>query len=401
MDLRYSAEYEDFRTQVREFLDQNWPPKGEEAALKKREAEALFRARAVAAGYLYRSVPRQYGGSEQAPDVLRAQIIGEEFSTARAPREIPGVGTAMLVPTLLGCGSDAQKSDFIPKTLTGEYLWAQGYSEPNSGSDLASLKTRAELIDGKWVINGQKIWSTLAQYARYMFLLARTEPDAPVKQAGISYLLIDLKQPGVTIRPLKQVTGGEEFCEVFFDNATTPADWIVGTRGDGWRVSKATLSHERSALGGASTSVTLFEKLVELARKSTYQGQPALQHPLIRERLGVLEGFVQSHLYSSYRQLSMGAHGQDPGVVTLMSKLVNTNIGHEVAKLAKDLAGDAFLLAPPAEGAKGAGTEKWLNQFFGSLGVAIAGGTSNIQRNVIAERGYGLPRDAAMSKEGA
>ena len=304
----------------------------------------------------------------------------------------------MLVPTLLEHGTAEQKQRFIPQTLTGEFLWAQGYSEPNAGSDLASLKTRGELVQDEWVINGQKIWSTLAQYARFMFVLARTEPQAGAKQAGISYLLVDLKQPGVTIRPLRQITGGAEFCEVFFDNARTPASWIVGERGAGWKVSKSTLSHERSALGGASTSVGLFDKLVDLARRSRINGRPALQDPVIRQRLAALKGSVDAHLYSSYRQLSMAAHGQNPGVVTLMSKLVSTQIGHEVAKIARDLIGDAFLLAPPAEGGKSArdaGDEKWINQFMGSLGIAIAGGTSNIQRNVIAERGFGLPRDDA------
>ena len=338
-------------------------------------------------------MPRQYGGSEQAPDVLKAQIIREEFARARAPREVPGIGNMMLVPTLLECGTPEQRERFIAKTLSGEYFWAQGYSEPNSGSDLASLRTRAELKGNEWMINGQKVWSSMAQYAHYMFVLARTEPDAPVKQAGISYLLVDLKQPGITVRPLKQITGGSEFCEVFFDDARTPADWIVGARGDGWRVSKATLSHERSSIGGADTSVTLFEKLVKLAKTTPLNGRPAIEDPLIRDRLVLLEGYVQSHLYSSYRQLSMSAHEQDPGVVKLMNKLINTQIGHEVAKLARDLIGDSLLLAPPAENQRDAGAEKWLNQFFGSLGVAIAGGTSNIQRNVIAERGLGLPRD--------
>lgn len=393
MDLRYSQEYEAYRQELRDFLSGHWPPSGEVAALKRRLQEAWFRARAVEAGYLYRSVPSAYGGSQQPADVLKAQIIREEFSRARAPGEIPGVGTAMLVPTLLECGSEEQKQFFIAKTLTGEYLWAQGYSEPNAGSDLASLKTRGELVNDEWVINGQKIWSTLAQYARYMFVLVRTEPAAAGKHGGISYLLLDLDQPGVTIRPLRQVTGGAEFCEVFFDNAKTPADWIVGARGEGWKVSKSTLIHERSALGGATTSVTLFEKLLELARQSSIEGRPAIDDPVLRERLTLLDGYVRAHLYSSYRQLSMSAHGQDAGRVTLMNKLINTNIGHEVACIAKDLLGERLLLSPPQEGVRGAGAEKWLNQYFGALGVAIAGGTSNIQRNIIAERGYGLPRD--------
>lgn len=395
MDLHYSQEYEAYREELQAFLASHWPPGGEVAALKRREQEAWFRTRAVEAGYMYRSVPKVYGGAEQAADVLKAQIIREEFARVRAPGEIPGVGTAMVVPTLLECGSEDQKQRFIAKTLTGEYLWAQGYSEPNAGSDLASLKTRGELIDGEWVINGQKTWSTLAQYARYMFVLVRTEPAAAGKHAGISYLLLDLKQPGVTIRPLKQVTGGSEFCEVFFDNAKTPADWIVGARGEGWRVSKSTLSHERSALGGAATSVTLFEKLLDLARQSSINGRPAINDPVLRERIAILDGYVRAHLYSSYRQLSMTAHGQDAGPVTLMNKLINTNLGHEVARIAKDLMGERLLLSPPQEGNRGAGAEKWLNQFMGSLGMAIAGGTSNIQRNIIAERGYDLPRDGA------
>lgn len=398
MDLRYSAAYEAFRTEVAAFVAEHWPPRGAEAALPRREAEARFRARAVEAGYLYRAVPKAYGGAEQAPDVLKGQILREEFARRRAPGEVPGVGVAMLVPTLLEHGTEEQKQRFIPKTLSGEFLWAQGYSEPNAGSDLASLKTRAERVGDEWVIHGQKTWSTLAQYARYMFVLARTEPQAATRHAGISYLLVDLKQPGITVRPLKQITGGAEFCEVFFDAARTPASWIVGERGAGWAVSKSTLSHERSALGGASTSVTLFDKLVELARRSRLNGRPAIEDSVIRDRLAMLKGSVDAHLYSSYRQLSMSAHGQDPGVVTLMNKLVSTQIGHDVAWLARDLIGPALLLAPPAEGGKAAqqaGDEKWINQFMGSLGIAIAGGTSNIQRNVIAERGYGLPRDDA------
>jgi alkylation response protein AidB-like acyl-CoA dehydrogenase len=398
MDLKYSHAYECFREEVAAFVRAYWKPDLKAPKAERRATESAFRARAIEAGYLYRSVPRAYGGSEQAPDVLKAQIIRDEFARFRAPGELPGVGVAMVVPTLLEHGTEAQKQRFIRHTLAGEYLWAQGYSEPNAGSDLASLKTKGELVGDQWVINGQKIWSTLAQYAQFMFVLTRTEPANGSKHAGISYLLVDLKQPGVTIRPLKQITGGAEFCEVFFDNATTPADWIVGERGAGWAVSKSTLSHERSALGGASTSVGLFDKLVELARRRQINGQPALNDPAMRQRLATLKGSVDAHLYSSYRQLSMSAHGQDPGVVSLMNKLISTQIGHEVSKIARDLIGSDLLLAPPVEGAggKGAGDEKWINQFMGSLGIAIAGGTSNIQRNVIAERCYGLPREDAV-----
>ncbi|ROM33961.1 acyl-CoA dehydrogenase [Pseudomonas poae] len=393
MDLVYGAEYEAFRTQVRAFLTDTWVPDGTLVKAEKRAAEAKFRHQAIEQGYLYRAIPRQYGGSEQPADVMRAQIIREEFTRRRAPMEVAGVGVAMLVPTLLECGTDWQKEHFIPRTLTGEYLWAQGYSEPNAGSDLASVRTKGVLQDGEWIINGQKVWSTYAQYARFMFALVRTEPNAS-KHDGLSYILLDLKQPGVTVRPLKQVTGGEEFCEVFFDDARTPQNWAVGERGKGWQVSKTTLVHERSSfIGNASSSQALYDKLVDLARNTRFNGRAAIDDPQIRERLLVLEGYVASHVYSSYRQFSMTAHGQSSGIVSSMNKLISTQIGHEVAKLARDLMGDSLLLAPPAEGTRGAGPEKWNNQFFGSLGVAIAGGASNIQRNIIAERGLGLPRD--------
>lgn len=393
MDLTYGAEYEVFRQDVRAFLERAWLPHAKLAKAERKAAEAAFRREAIEQGYLYRAIPRQYGGSEQTPDVMRGQIIREEFGRVRAPMEVPGVGVGMLVPTLLECGTQEQKDRFIAKTLTGEYLWAQGYSEPNAGSDLASVRTKGVLQGDEWVINGQKVWSTFAQYARFMFAMVRTELNA-AKHDGLSYILLDLKQPGVTIRPLKQVTGGEEFCEVFFDNAKAPANWIVGERGKGWQVSKTTLVHERNSfIGNASSSQALFDKLVDLARNTQINGKPASEDPVIRERLLVLEGYVASHVYSSYRQFSMTAHGQSSGIVGSMNKLISTQIGHEVAKLARDLMGDNLLIAPPPEGTRGAGPEKWNNQFFGSLGIAIAGGASNIQRNIIAERGLGLPRD--------
>jgi alkylation response protein AidB-like acyl-CoA dehydrogenase len=391
MDLSYSAASESFRLEVAAFLDANWDARAAAAAPDRREREAALRRKAVECGYLYRGIPRQYGGSEQQPDILKAHIIREEFGKARAPMEIPGVGVQMVVPTLLECGSQWQRDFFVPRTLAGEFRWAQGYSEPDAGSDLAAVRTHAELVDGHWLINGQKTWSSLAHKAHYMFALVRTDRNA-AKHAGLSYLLLDMKQPGITVRPLKQITGDSEFCEVFFDNVRTPQDWIVGEPGQGWAVSKTTLSHERSGfIGSAATSVTLFGKLVELARNTTLNGKPALEDPVIRERLAMLDGYVSAHQYSSYRQFSMAAHGQDAGIAPMMNKLVNTRIADDVAAIARDLIGASLVVAPPL--GKGGGNEKWVNQFMGSLGLAIAGGTSNIQRNLIAERGLGLPRD--------
>src|SRR5271157_4353073 len=221
MDLRYSKEYEDYRREVREFLRAYWPPSGDAAQGSSAEQAARFRQRAIERGYVARSIPRKYGGSEQPADVLKAVILVEEFGRARAPGDVRGIGASMLVPTLLEHGREDQKERFIGPTIRGEMAWCQGYSEPGSGSDLASLKTRAELIDGEWVVNGQKIWTSGAQIAQYMFCLCRTEPDAP-KHAGISYLLIDMASPGIDVRPLRQMTGTADFNEVFLTNVRVP-----------------------------------------------------------------------------------------------------------------------------------------------------------------------------------
>jgi alkylation response protein AidB-like acyl-CoA dehydrogenase len=392
MDLGYGVGYEAFRREVRAFLESAW------SAEHRRDAGRIaeFRQAATERGYLFRSIPRRFGGSEQAADVLKAQVILEEFSRARAPMEPPGNGVRMLVPTLLECGEPWQQERFIPPTIRGEIDWAQGYSEPGSGSDLASVHTRGELVGDEWVINGQKIWTSNAQNCRYMFALVRTEPDAP-KHEGISYLLLDLRQPGVTIRPLKMVTGQSGFNEIFFDDVRTPAEWIVGRRGQGWQVSRSTLKHERSAIGSADTYVQQFDKLVELARTARRNGRPAIEDPLVLDRLAIIDGYLTAHRYSTYRQLSMSLAGKDPGSVTYMNKLVGTNLGHRIAALAQELIGDDSLVLPVFERGREVGNERWMNQFFGSLGVAIAGGTSNIQRNIIAERGLGLPRDTTGS----
>lgn len=401
MDLSYGAEAEAFREEVRAFLAAEWQP-GERRKDELREYVRAFRRSAVDAGYLYRSVPKRYGGSEQPVDVIKAQVIREEFGRARAPMEVGGNGVNMTVPTLLEKGTDEQRELFIRKTIEGDYVWGQGYSEPGSGSDLASVRTRGELSpDGtRWIINGQKIWTSQGMQSTHMFMLVRTEPEAP-KHEGITYLLIDLDQPGVTRRPIRQMTGEEgdhTFCEFFFDNAETPVSWQVGERGQGWYVSRTTLKHERAAIGSADGLGIQFRKLVELARETGRIGDP-----LVRDQLARIEGFVLSHRYTSFRLFSCSAAGEDPGRVALMMKLYLTEIGHEIALLAQDLTGEHAFVEPAGAGGRGPrgprGPEKWLDQIMGSLGNSIAGGASNIQRNIIGERGLGLPRDLAMAAE--
>jgi alkylation response protein AidB-like acyl-CoA dehydrogenase len=361
MDLSYGEEYERFRTEVRAFLEESWPPRGELAELPREEGARRFRDLATERGYLNRSIPRKYGGSEQEADAIEAQIIREEFARTHAPMEVRGIGTMMLVPTLLERGEEWQKEKFVPPTIRGEVLWCQGYSEPGSGSDLASLQTRAELVGDEWVINGQKIWTTTAQEADYMFCLCRTEPDAP-KHAGISYLLIPMKQPGIEVSPLKRTT----------------------------------LKHERNSIGAAAQTGIMFDGLVSLAKTTQRNGRPAIEDPGIRQRLVAIEGYMRSHQYSGYYQFTKGAKGESPGIIQLMNKIVSTNIGCEVAKLALDVLEDDGMLDPivgEQNAYAPAGSRGWINQYMYSLGIAVAGGTANIQRNVIAERGLGLPRD--------
>ena len=399
MDLSYGSEMEGFRDEVKDFLEASWPLKGDAADLPFERQASLFRETAIEQGYLYRNIPTKYGGSEQESDVLKAQIIREEFGRKWAPQEARGIGTMMLVPTLLERGEEWQKEKFVRPTITGETTWCQGYSEPGSGSDLASLKTRGELQGDEWVINGQKIWTSGAHVADYMFCLVRTEPEES-KHAGISYLLIDMKQPGIEVRPLRMMTGSADFNEVFFDDARTPADWIVGKRGEGWLVSRTTLKHERNSIGAAQQTRAGLKGLIELAKTAEMAGRPALEDPGIRQRIAELEGHVKAHQYSGYRQLTKDAKGEDAGLIAMMMKLYSTEIGHKSAALSMDLlAEEGLLSAGNAElGVRARDSQGWIARYMYSLGIAVAGGTANIQRNVIAERGLGLPRDAAANR---
>jgi alkylation response protein AidB-like acyl-CoA dehydrogenase len=308
----------------------------------------------------------------------------------------------MLAPTLMEFGSDALRRRFVPKTLLEETRWCQGYSEPGSGSDLASLQCSAVLEgdgpDAEWVINGQKIWTSNAREADWLFGLFRTETDA-AKHRGISYLLVPLDQPGVEVRPLKQMTGGMDFNEVFFEDARTAADCIVGERGQGWQVSRATLKHERNLIANPNMMRDHFDALVSLARETSRGGRPAIEDPGVRQRLAEIECHVRTNETSNLRQLSASARGEELKCMLpmMMNKLYSTDTMQLLMALAYDLVGSDGLLAPSEKDlagyAQGEGATGWVEQWMFSLGPAIAGGASNIQLNIIGERGYGLPRD--------
>jgi alkylation response protein AidB-like acyl-CoA dehydrogenase len=397
MDLSYGGEYDEFRAELRAFLD-GWPLSGEEAKLPADEQERIFRKRGIERGYVYRDFPAIYGGSGQPHDALMDRVIAEEYARTGAPGNKLDQGPGMLAPTLLEFGTEAQKKRFVPPTLEGSMRWCQGYSEPGSGSDLASIQTAAVQNGDDFVINGQKIWTSNARHADWMFGLFRTEPDAS-KHAGISYLMVDMKSPGIDVRPLRQMTGGSEFNEVFFDDVRTPASNIIGERGQGWAVSRATLKHERNLIGSPKLMSAQFELLLARAKSTLRGGRPAIEDPAVRDRIAEIEGYVRAAETTNLRMLSATLHGEEIKAMLpmMMIKLYSTDVMQMIAKAAYDLVGGDGLIEPNEQRddvySTTGTTSGVVHNYLFSLGPAIAGGASNIQRNIIGERGLGLPRD--------
>ena len=302
-----------------------------------------------------------------------------------------GQGIDMLVPTLLELGTDEQKEKYIKPTLHGEIIWCQGYSEPNAGSDLASLQTKGELIDGKWVINGQKIWTSTAQFSQMMFCLVRTEPDAS-KHAGISYLLIPMDTPGIEIRPLVDMTLNAGFNEVFFTDVTIPGKNIVGKRGEGWAVANATLGHERGSLANPNATMNRLNMLINRMKKETIDGEKLIEIPMYRDRLLKIQGKIMAFQSHALRILSSKLNpGQDVKIGKMIQKLVGTELRHELEGLGIDIMGELGTLYEDSPYLRDGGSWQFTYMYY--LGLIIGGGTNQIQKNIISERGLGLPRE--------
>jgi alkylation response protein AidB-like acyl-CoA dehydrogenase len=393
MNLNYTHEEESFRQEVRTWLEENLPKSGLRGADNRAHADKStlekmkgWHRRMHEAGYLALSWPKEYGG--QAMDPVRQAIVNEEMVRARAPGPIGG-GISLLGPTLITWGNEEQKRRYLPKILSAEEIWCQGYSEPGSGSDLASLRTRAEIVGDEFVVNGQKIWTSGAHYSDWMFCLVRTDPQAP-KHRGISYVLIDMKTSGITVRPLVQMTGDRGFNEVFFDNVRVPRENLVGKVNEGWMVANTTLFHERNALGSTVTTQRLFNRLKVLAGSVVRNGKPMTKDPVFRQRLADLEIRVESMKYHMLRQLTDSIHGRNPGIAAMVNKLVGTELNHDLSTAAMEVMGDYSMLARGEEYALDRGF--WPYEWMFSLGLVIGGGTSHIQKNIIAERGLRMPK---------
>ena len=359
--------------------------------------ELKWQKKLIDNGYAARTIPKKYGGYGAQSDVLKSRIIAEEFSKANMPMGMANQGISMLVPTLLELGSDDQKNAWIKKTISGEVIWCQGYSEPGSGSDLASLQTKA-IVDGDdFIINGQKIWTSGAQIADMMFCLVRTEPEA-TKHKGISYILIDMKTPGIEVRPLMTMTGHAEFNEVFFTDVRVPKKQIVGKRGEGWYVANATLTHERGMLGDPNQSATRLNEIIDFMNQETIKGDKLINNPIHLDRLMKLQARVLSMSFNSLRLLTASHKKLDAKMAKLIVKLNGCQLNHDLAGFAIDLLGELGTIYGKSNHDHGSG--KWQWKYMFDLGLIIGGGTAQIQKNIISEIGLGMPREPKSMVDG-
>jgi alkylation response protein AidB-like acyl-CoA dehydrogenase len=408
MDLTYPADAEAFRLEIRAWLDEHLPAgwgddsvertPDEKAEFQRQWTKALFEG-----GWICATWPTEYGG--KGLSTMQGVVLAEEFHRANAPLRADFFGDTLVGPTILQWGTEEQKKEFLPKILSGQIAWCQGFSEPDAGSDLAALSTKAELDGDEWIINGQKIWTTQGFVADYIFVLCRTDPEAS-KHKGISYLLCPMDQPGIEVRPIEQVDGSAEFAEVFFTDARCPKDNVVGGVNNGWKVAMTTLGFERGT--SATTGYRRFEKeldgIVEAARANG-----RIDDPLVRQDLARAYTGVQLMRIAGLRSLSAIVQGKkDLGVAALgaTNKMFWSEYHQFVMNLAIDILGaeGQILTGDPAkeEAVPGYGARQTperypasvlQSSFFFSRSETIWGGTSQIQRNIVGERVLGLPKE--------
>jgi hypothetical protein len=404
MDLTYPPEAEEFRGVIGSWLEENlphgWGTPGFSMTPEERSTfNQQWTAKLFAGGWICASWPTEYGG--KGLTLLQQVVLNEEFARVGAPLRADFFGDTLVGPTLLQWGTEEQKKQFIPGILRGEISWCQGFSEPDAGSDLAGLKTRAELDGDEWVINGQKVWTTQAVHADYIFLLARTDPEAP-KHAGISYLLVPMKQPGVEVRPIEQIDGSAEFNEVFLTNVRCPKENVVGGVNNGWKVAMTTLGFERgtSATTGYRRFLKEFNEILQAA-----QERGANRDPLIRQRLARSWSSIKIMQINGFRTLTDALHGTNTtAALGACNKMFWSEAHQRTMLLAMDILGmdSQILLGRQGEeavlpGARRARADYPVNNlqalFFFSRSETIWGGSAEIQRNIVGERVLGLPKE--------
>ncbi len=384
MDLTYTRDDEAFRARVRDWLRANLPPAG---SVKDLDSLRAWQRTLHAAGFLGAAWPKEYGGAGLTE--MQQAILNEELARARAPQVVNAMAIWWVGPAIMRYGTDAQKQRFIPKILTAEEIWATGYSEPSSGSDMAAAKTRAVRDGDHYVVSGQKIWTTYAHISDWFFVLVRTSTEGP-KWAGLTLLLMDMRSPGIEIRPIRQIDGGAEFNEVFMNEVRVPVENRLGAEGQGWEVVSSALVNERSGIAGSVRFDHALDWLTTTAR-----GQGRTRDPVARQRIAELATKAAIVRYSGMRALTDQLRGRMNPHLSAAMKLVSTQLTQEFSETAMELLGPWAALMDDAHAPSNG---RWARQWLGDRSMTIAGGTSEVQRNIVAQRILGLPRDRGETR---
>jgi alkylation response protein AidB-like acyl-CoA dehydrogenase len=392
VDLSISPEHEAFRREVRAWIQEALPPdlkaKAEVDAHFEMPESTRWHKILHQRGWAAPHWPAEWGGPGLDP--TSRFILSEELELAGTPPLSP-FGLAMVGPLLMQFGTAAQKQRFLPKIISAEEIWCQGYSEPNAGSDLASLRTAATKdAAGNYVVSGQKTWTTYAQYADWIFCLVRTDARGK-KQEGISFLLIDMKSPGIEVKPMLTIGGTPAFCETFFTNVVVPAENLVGPEGGGWTLAKALLGHERTLIASVGASGRAVKRVKRIAEETKANGRRLIDDPLVRSRIAALEIRLRGLQMANYRALAGAQHGKAPGPESSILKLRGSEVTQQCYELAMELMGEDALtwfnepgVVPPIE--------EWVpSSFCYTRATTIYGGSNEIQKNVIAKYILGLP----------
>ena len=385
MDFQLSEEEEAFRLEVRAFLDENLAEDGKRTP----ELMAQWSRKIREKRWVGFSWPKDVGGG--GGSIMEQVILKDEMAQRKAPPlGSCFMGIAWVGPAIIQYGTEAQKQRFVPEILDGLYHWCTGYSEPDSGSDLASLKCKCERVGDEYIVNGQKIWTPIAMWSKWIILLVRTETEVESKHDGITCLRVPMETPGIEVRPIKNMSGGSVFAEVFFDDVHVPVENRLGEEGQGWQVTISALASERSSIAEVHGLIRRIEEVKDLARRSTKNGAPAIETPSIRRRILEAENRIEAMRLNGMRFLTKQLKGEPLGSETSVNKLLRAQLEIGLGELGLEILGDDAVVRE-GEGTLDEG--KWQDFALSWPEVVIGGGTPNIQKNIIAERILGLPKD--------
>ena len=391
MDFNDTADEAAFRSEARAWLEANAPKREELEGLDEIAAAKLWQKRKYDAGWACIRWPEEYGG--RGASAIEQVIWNQEEGKFATPGGVFAIGQGMAAPTLMAWAKEEHKRKHLPPLASGEHIWCQLFSEPAGGSDLAALRTRAEKDGDEWVINGQKIWTSGAHYSDYGIIVLRTDPNVP-KHKGLSYFFLNMKSPGIEVRPIKQISGGANFNEVYFTNVRVSDDQRLGAVGQGWQVALTTLMNERMAIGGGGGGVG-FRQVFDLAKRVDIDGEPAIRDKNVRSKLATWYAQEAGLKYTGYRSLTALSKGATPGPENSIGKLVAASKTQDMASFAMDLLELSGAVSDPAH-AEAHGI--FQATFMGAPGGRIAGGSDEIMLNILAERVLGLPQDVRVDK---